>query len=202
VIGSPDRVDSGGFRRRRGVRYHRRVRAAAILLIVAGCARDEAAPICADVAVGDLVITEIHDDHGPAWVELYNASGRPVDLAGTRVLFKRTDGTREVDTLIRRSLVVAPAAYAVLGDATDDARPAYVDYGFAGDWHDAGWLDSAAIDVEVCGARIDRVIYSGLPTPGTLALGVSPPTAEANDLPARWCADRIGSPREANPPCP
>lgn len=178
------------------------MRAAVVLLVLAGCARDEAAPICADVAVGDLVVTEIHDDHGTAWVELYNASGRQLDLEGTRVLFKLVDGTREVDTLVRRSLVVAPASYTVLGYATDAGKPAYVDYGFAGDWHDAAWLASAAIDVEVCGARIDRVIYSGLPTPGTLALGTSPPTAEANDLPAKWCADPVGSPQEANPPCP
>lgn len=170
-------------------------------MVAAACTRDEAPPICPEVATGELVVSEIHDDHGVAWVELYNASGRALDLEGVRVVFHRTDGTSDIATLIRHSLPAAAGAYTVLGDAGDDDRPDYVDYGFAGDWHDAAWLDSAAIDVEACGARIDRVLYSNLPTAGTYSLGVAPPTAEANDLPAKWCIDPAGTPQEANAPC-
>lgn len=176
--------------------------AVSVAFIAAGCTRDAAAPICPDVAVGELVVSEIHDDHGTAWIEVYNASGRELDLEGTRVRFRKIDGTSEIAALVRRELVVPAAGYVVLGYATEDSRPSYVDYGFAGDWHDASWLDSAAVDVEACGARVDRVLYSGLPTPGSYALGTTPPTADDNDLPARWCSDPVGSPQQANPPCP
>lgn len=165
--------------------------------------RDEATAICADVAAGDLVITEIHGEAGSLpWVEVYNASGKPLELEGGRVLFKKTDGTAEIDTLVRHSLAMAPGGYAVLGYVADEARPSFVDYGFAGDWHGAPWLASAAVDVEVCGTRIDRAQYSALPATGTYSLGAMPPTAAANDITASWCRDPAGTPQQANHPCP
>lgn len=169
----------------------------------AGCFRDPATPICADVAPGELVITEVHGDRGTAWVELYNATGAPIDLAGTRVVFRKIDGSADIVTLVRRSLTVAADGYTVLGHVGDDDRPAFIDYGFLADWRGARWLANAAIDVEVCGARIDRILYSALPITGSYSLGAMPPSAEANDLAASWCNDSRegGTPREANLPC-
>ncbi len=169
-----------------------------------GCAGDEVPPTCADVAVGELVITEVHGEQGTPWIEIYNASGRPVDLAGTRVVFQKIDGSAKIDTLVRHPLDVAADAYTVLGYVADDMRPSFVDYGFAADWHGAPWPASAAVDVEVCGTRIDRAQYSELPSTGSYSLGVLPPTSIANDLPACWCNDpaAAGTPQQANHACP
>lgn len=175
-----------------------------IPLAGAGCFRDEATAVCADVAPGELVISEIHGDRGTAWVELYNASGAAIDLAGTRVLFRKTDGSGDIITMVRRPLTVEASAYTVLGYAGDDQRPDFIDYGFLADWRGARWLANAAIDVEVCGTRIDRVLYSALPVMGSYSLGTMPPSAEANDLATSWCNDtsETGTPRQANQPCP
>lgn len=137
------------------------------------------------------------------WVELYNASGGSVDLEGTKIRFRKKDGSSEVPVIVRRSLTVAPGGYAVLGLVNDDtSRPAHIDYGFAGDFHQ-GFLPAAAVDVEACGTRIDRATYDVLPKTGTYSLG-SAPTADDNDIPASWCTNATpeGTPQQANPPCP
>jgi hypothetical protein len=190
------------------------VRAAGLLsfcALVSGCAREADEALCPDLVEGDLVITEIvgpqTGNATPSWIEVYNASGAPVDLYGLRVRFRRLDGKSETSVLVRRSLEVAPGSYTVLGRTDDDTRAAHIDYGFVD--FQASWLASAAVDVESCGVRIDRVIYNSLTRAGSYALGVNPPTADANDLPANWCIDATvdasgvpGSPQQANPACP
>lgn len=174
-----------------------------------GCARDPAPAQCPDLAVGDLVVTELRGPQSPddalgTWVELYNASGQAIDLEGTKIRFRKKDGSSEVPVLVRRSLPVAAGAYVVLGLVPDDAtRPAHIDYGFASDFH-VGFLPAAAVDVEACGERIDRATYDVLPKTGTYSLGVTPPTADANDVPANWCTNATseGTPKQANPTCP
>lgn len=186
---------------------------AALAAAVVGCVRDPAAAICPEVAAGDLVITEVRGrqsgtDTLGAWVELYNATARTIDLEGTRVLFRKLDGSVSVPALIRRSLPVPPGAYVVLGQFPDDAgRPGHVDYGLGADYQ-VGWLTAAAIDVQACGETIDRAVYDSLPSQGTYALGAAPPSAAANDQPSAWCTDATmaagtypGTPRQANPPC-
>ena len=142
------------------------------------------------------------------WLELYNASGRSVDLLGLKVRFRDPSGASENDTIVRRSLSVAPGAYAVIGLEDDTMLDSYIDYGIAADFH-ASWPSSAAIDVEACGKRIDLAQYSSLPKTGTYSLGAQPPTAQANDLPAKWCTDTTinvgsfpGTPQRANTACP
>jgi hypothetical protein len=178
---------------------------AVVLIAAAGCVRAPAKAECPSITSGDLVVTEIHgptDDMVGPWVELYNASGDAVDLLGTKIRFRKRDGSSETDVLVRRSLEVAPGVYAVLGlYPDDDTRPAFVDYGFAADFHDT-WLTSAAVDVEACTELVDRAIYDSLPDPGTFSLGSQPPDATANDFPANWCTDATGTPQQANNPCP
>lgn len=142
------------------------------------------------------------------WIELYNASGASADLRGVKVRFRSPDGSGETDTIVRRSLVVAAGDYVVLGLDDDLDLESYIDYGMAGDFH-ASWPSAAVVDVEVCNLRIDRLQYSSLPRAGTYSLGVSPPTAAANDLPAMWCTDTTtnpgsfpGTPQKANTACP
>lgn len=179
-----------------------------LIALAVGCARDPLPAECPDLAAGDLVVTEFRGPQNPedalgVWVELYNASGATVDLLGTKVRFRKKDGSSEVPVIVRRSVTVAAGGYAVLGLVNDDdTRPAHIDYGFASDFH-TGFLPAAAVDVEACGSRIDLAIYDVLPKTGTHSLGVAPDAAE-NDTPASWCTNPTpeGTPQQANPPCP
>ena len=181
-------------------------------VVVIGCARDPVATMCPDVTVGDLAITEIRgsqsqDDLG-TWVEIYNASTSSIDLEGLEVRFRKKDGSAETDVLVRRALAVAAGGYVTLGlFADDNTRPVYIDYGMSGDYH-TSFLAAAAVDLESCGTRIDRVTYDVLPAMGSYSLG-GPPSADSNDLPVNWCTDATnlagmypGTPRQANIVCP
>jgi len=190
------------------------VRALAYVLIAvtAGCVRAPEQALCPDVAVGDLVVTEIRapqDDELGAWIELFNASGSTLDLEGLTVRFRKKDGSSETDVIIRRSLPAAAGSYTVLGlFLDDDTRPSYVDYGFAGDFQ-SSWLTSAAVDVDACGQLVDRATYDSLPKMGTYSLGTNPPSADGNDFPTAWCTDATmvgttfpGTPQQPNIACP
>jgi hypothetical protein len=184
------------------------VRAIGLLALAVGCVRDPVAAECPDLAPGELVVTELRGPQDPedalgVWVEVYNASGGTVDLLGTKVRFRRKDGSSEVPILVRRSVSVPAGSYAVLGLVPDDdTRPAHINYGFAGDFHQT-FLAAAAVDVEACGTRIDRAVYDVLPDTGTYSLGITP-NADENDIPAAWCTNAAseGTPQQANPPCP
>ncbi|HEY5927660.1 MAG TPA: hypothetical protein VIV11_38510 [Kofleriaceae bacterium] len=178
------------------------------VVLAVGCVRDPAEALCPSVQPGNLVLTEFRGPQSPEdsmgiWVELYNASGATIDLEGTKVRFRRKDGSAEVPVLVRRSLTVAAGAYVVLGLVNDDdLKPAYIDYGFALDFH-LSFLAAAAVDVEACGERIDLATYDDLPNVGTYSLGVAP-DATANDIPASWCVNTAssGTPQQPNPACP
>ncbi len=191
------------------LRYSRQVRVIGLtVILVVGCVRDPAPIECPTVSEGDLVITEFRGDQSPedslgVWVELYNASSSTLDLEGIKIRFRKKDGSSEVPVIVRRSLTVAAGAYTVLGLVNDDdTKPANIDYGFASDFH-VGFLPAAAVDVEACGARIDRAQYDVLPKTGTYSLG-GPPDANENDFPSAWCVNATteGTPKQANPACP
>lgn len=181
------------------------------LLFIAACARDPEPALCPPLVAGELVVTEIRGVQSPAdelgpWIELYNASGRAIDLTGTKIRFRHRDGSAETAVLVRRALPATPDAFTVLGLFDDTEPPSHVDYGFAGDYRES-WLAAAAVDVEACDARIDRVIYDALPRMGTLSLGGAP-NADRNDLPAAWCTDDTqigaafrGTPQHQNIEC-
>lgn len=181
------------------------------LAALPGCARDIADAVCPDVDPGELVVTELRGTQSPSdslgpWVELYNASGRALDLHGTRLRFRRPTGA-EVAIIVRRATPIAAGGYAVLGMFDDAALPPHADYGFAADYTQT-WLASATLDVEACGVQIDRMSYASLPRMGSYSLG-GEPDAGRNDTPAAWCTDATmsngafpGSPRTANIVCP
>ena len=183
-----------------------------VSVLMVGCTRDPLAEKCPAVAAGDLAVTEIRGSQGQdalgTWIELYNAAASSMDLEGLEVRFRKKDGSSETDIFVRRPLVVAASGYVTLGVFADDAtRPAYIDYGMSGDYH-TSFLTAAAVDVESCGTRIDRVTYDVLPAMGTYSLG-GPPSATANDLPVNWCTDATnlagtypGTPQQANIVCP
>src|ERR1041385_5345312 len=148
------------------LRYSRAVRviglSVAAAALAVGCARDPAPAKCPDVAEGDIVVSEIRgpqspDDGTPVWVELYNASTKSIDLEGTKIRFRKKDGSSEIDVLVRRSVTMAAGNYSVLGLVPDDdaERPAYIDYGFVDDFH-MTFLPPAAVDVQAGGVRRAR----------------------------------------------
>ena len=180
-----------------------------LVVILVGCARDPAMALCPELATGELVVTEFRgpqsaDDTLPVFVELYNASGRGIDLEGLKIRFRKKDGSSEIDVLVRRPLQTSANAYVVLGLVPDNSsRPSYIDYGFAGDFKQ-GFLPAAAVDVVSCDQLIDRAVYDVLPKTGTHSLGTAPPSANDNDIPASWCDNPVsaGTPQQPNPPCP
>ena len=179
----------------------------AAMALTAGCTRDPVGE-CASLDPGDLVITEFRGEQSPEdtlgiWVELFNASPSTVDLEGVKVRFRKKDGSSEVPILVRRSLIVSPGGYVVLGLVPDDdTKPTHIDYGFGDDFH-VGYLPAAAVDIETCSERIDRAVYDVLPKTGTYSFGAQP-NADNNDIPAMWCVNAAspGTPQQANPPCP
>lgn len=186
------------------------------ILSLTACAREPEESLCPDIQAGGLIVTEVRgpqtpaDPNGGEWIELFNASGKSIDLIGLRVRFRRLNGAEEIPVIVRDNVPAAAGAYVVLGLFLNDAsRPAHVNYGFASDFTD-DWLPSAAIDVESCGVMIDRARYDSLPKLGSYSLnGAMAPDVNANEDPANWCVNSTamgtaspGSPQQANPPCP
>ncbi len=184
-----------------------RIAGSIVLCLLAGCTRDPETRECPDVASGGLVVTEVRgpqdseDNNGP-WIELFNASGTAIDLEGTKVRFRRKDGSDEVPILVRRAVTVNAGEYVVLGLFDDPERPEFADYGFANDFRET-WLAAAAVDVETCGERIDVSTYDVLPGSGTFSFGGAPDSDQNDDL-SQWCTDlsSLGTPGAANIPCP
>lgn len=175
--------------------------------LAVACTRDPVGE-CPELEPGDLIVTEVRGPQNPddtlgVWIELQNISSGAVDLLGTKVRFRRVDGSTEVPIIVRRSLPVPAGGYVVLG-LVDDVidRPAHIDYGFAGDFH-VGWLAAAAVDVETCGEQVDRARYDNLPKTGTYSFGGTPSPDNNDDL-EMWCTNPTseGTPGEMNPPCP
>jgi hypothetical protein len=183
-----------------------------VVLASAACARSPAEAVCPELASGELVVTELRGPQMPAdaagaWVELYNASGRRLDLAGLELRFRRVDDSGTISVLVRRALDVRADAYTVLGLFDDADPPAHVDYGFLNDFR-TDWLPRAAVEVVSCGATVDQMYYDALPVQGTYSLG-GVPDASNNDVSTSWCYDGTqsgsaspGTPRSANIACP
>ncbi len=180
---------------------------------LAGCVRDPLPAICPTEEVGGLVISEVRGDQTSSadtlgqWIEIYNASTSTVDLAGLTVQIKRKDGGAISTILVTRSIEVAPQGYATIGRFSDDALPAYIDFGYANQVS-AGLYTSGAIALLSCDTQIDRIIYDSLPRTGTYNLSPASgaPSATTNDQPTAWCTDAsveaAGTPKGANKPCP
>jgi hypothetical protein len=202
-----------------------RRRSATALLAVfpLACGVEPLPEVCPAIAEGELVITELRGaqtgtDTWGQWIELYNGSGRTLELTGLQVrLFGVTEDEQEF--FVRdRALQIAPGGYVVLGQFDLGMEPAHVDYGFRGDVPDA-LIPRGSVTLRSCDLDIDRVVYvdAELPSTGTWALdGAIAPTAAANDDPAAFCVDATpqspdgpmvevgvpGTPGEVNRPCP
>jgi hypothetical protein len=184
-----------------------------------GCAREARDEICTPVAPGGLLISELRGpqtgvDTWGQWIEIYNPSASAVNVAGLRLRLTRLDGTGEVNIRIRDATqVIEPTGYLVLGRFDPADLPAHVDYGYLSDFTSDLYSDGM-LELFVCNALIDTVIYRGLPATGSLSFdGGLTLTAEANDLESNWCVDASdvgghptevgtpGTPGETNRPC-
>jgi hypothetical protein len=196
--------------------------AAAIAL--AACAPDAPAAGCAArLAPGDLVITEVFADFqaaggepgtdaGKEWFEIYNASGRAIDLSGLVIAHSRLDGARPGSHVIDRGQIAA-GQYFTLGSAAPDALPAYVDHGYGGELGALFNTEGGALALRCDGqgdGELDRAVYRDIaPGHARELSGAQPPDYAANDDPAAWCQaidtefapGNFGTPGAANSPC-
>ncbi len=188
-------------------------------LAIAGCAHDPLDIPCPDLQAGDLVLTEVHgpqtgEDRYGEWIEVFNASGRTIDLSGLEVRLTKLDGSSAEKLLVRDRVLIEPEGYAVFGQQPGGNEPDYVDYGYISDI-DKKLFDSAAVEIRSCGEQVDLTVYRNLPTRGSLQLSgaINPPSADANDVELNWCVDDReddntptlgirGTPQEENPVCP
>lgn len=197
------------------------IRAAATMVALTaaiGCAREAEEFICPDVAVGDLVVTELRGPQSspnslPQWIEIANVSDEDLDLEGLHLALLRPDGSSSLDMIVRYKRPLAAGSYYVLGFVSDTMLANGVDYGLAGE-HDGDLYEDGVLSLLACGETIDKVVYNDLPKAGTWSLGVSPPSADGNDSDMAWCVDATvapdgpatelglpGTPGEVNRPC-
>ncbi len=182
--------------------------------LLSACGSDTAIQPCeADLAAGELVITEIMaapsgSDEGQEWIELYNASDRPVSLRGLALAYAddRDDGgnlyTFESDDEI------APGAYYVAGSVDPEFQPEYIQHSYGKALGRLG--DSDGIIQVQCGTTIvDEVDYDHTGEGRSRMFdGTLEPDAIENDNKELWCAatesydgENNGSPGMRNQPC-
>lgn len=171
----------------------------AVALVASACGPADNEGACKDMLIaGDLVITEVFADYaatgggtgadeGKEWFEIYNATGRPVELEGLTIVHSRPDDSKAKSHVVE-DVTIAPGQYFTLGNAAQDLRPAYVDYGYGaalGDLFnsDGGKLALKCGDTEIDAARYDSV-KSGRSRQLTAA---QPPDYTLNDDLANWC---------------
>ncbi len=191
---------------------------AAAALALGGCSGRPTAgggpPECgADLRPGDLVFTEImadprDADEGREWFEVFNASGRDLDLTGVVIALSKPDGSGE-KRMTLGSVTLAAGAYAVLGNAMPAAAPAWMDVPYAtalGSLPNSGGGRLAAL----CGSvLVDEVVYPEAPAAASWSLdGARPPDAARNDDAGVWCAatreyepGNLGSPGAPDEAC-
>jgi hypothetical protein len=170
---------------------------------------------CAGLSPGDVVITEVHanpdgSDGDGEYIELFNASGAFLALAGLTVTASRTDGSAlKSHRLLAGS--IGPGGFFVIGNAAQESMPAYVDYSYG---QALGSLRNSDGAVSVwCGEMlVDGVLYERTVDSRALQLdGRLVPDHEANDDPSNWCATpqgidpvdagNFGTPGQPNSPC-
>lgn len=190
--------------------------AAVCAAFVAACGPTEPSIVekCKSRLPGDLVISEfIPDpdgiDTGHEWIELYNATGAPLDLKGMSLIHAAVDGTGEKEYVFNASEVAA-GAYFVVGDVRAEPLPAHVNYSY-GDKLGALRNQGGMLAIR-CGTKvIDEVKYSKAASPArSLQLdGKLVPDSANNDVEAQFCAGRtaiagtrnFGTPGHPNTPC-
>ena len=170
---------------------------------------------CGDIALGDLVLTEVHaNPDGPdadrEYIELFNASRASLSLAGITLVASRADGTSPKSHRLLEG-VVDSGDYFVLGNASDATAVQHIDYSYGGA---LGSLRNSDGSVSLwCGNHlVDRVSYAQTKDGRAQEFdGDLAPHHETNDDPNAWCATpegvsgledgSFGTPGRRNSPC-
>jgi hypothetical protein len=161
---------------------------------------------------GDVVVTEIMknpvqvSDSVGEWIELYNATGSPIDL--NECILKDDDTDSHV---IAGSLILAPGGYAVLGPSSDKVANGGVTIDYV---YSSFFLGNTVDEVVlVCSGKvIDSVVYTDplFPALPGAAMQLDPDAYSegANDAPGAWCNAVVpygigdkGTPGADNLPC-
>jgi hypothetical protein len=167
--------------------------------VVAACGPADQEGACKDKLIaGDLVLTEVFADYqapgggtgtdeGKEWIEIYNASGRPVELRGLTVVHGRPDGSKQKSHVID-DVTIAPGQFFTMGNAVQDLLPPYIDYGYSEDLGDLFNTEGGKIDLRCGEAPIDSALYQGIRSGRSRQLGAAqPPDFTINDLAESWC---------------
>jgi hypothetical protein len=194
-----------------------------IVLGACGPGGDDGDGACADIVVGELVITEVFGDHAPSaggsgadegkeWFEIYNATGAAIDLEGLSIVHSRPDGSRE-NIHRMASVTVDAGGYLVLGNVLPEFVEGHLDYGYADELGDIFNTDGGRIAI-TCGSEvIDEILYDVIEAGVSTGFdGGAPPDYTANDDLGLWCAtpeevgydfepDNFGTPGEQNFDC-
>lgn len=166
------------------------------------------------LGAGDLIVTEMMVDPSDCnqgfaeYIEVYNASGHPVELFGLRI--EKSGGVESVSG----SYLIPPDSHALglyfFANTIADC------YGLTFDFLHAGLPMANGGDtlrLSNDAGVIDEVVFDSWTVPDGAALSLDPAERDAvsNDDPASWCpspdlipgavSDR-GSPGEPNPSCP
>ena len=175
---------------------------------------DCAAALCVDdLVVGDLVVTEVMfnpnagDDAYNEWLEVFNASGSELDLAGLVL----TDADLTSGT-VDGPLIVAAGDFVVLAKGSGTGWA----YSFSPDgyWGGSPALSNSA-DYVVLSNSLESLDATanweaaGLDAGQSWQLDRSSTSVTSNDLPSAWCAGSTaigssgdsGSPGSRNGPC-
>jgi len=164
---------------------------------------------------GDVVITEVHaNPDGPdgdgEYIELFNASGATLSLDGLTLVASKADGTgQKAHRFISGS--IDPGDYFVVGNASRDSMPPYLDDSY-GDTLGSLRNSDGVLSIRCGEAPIDQMRYERTVDGRALELdGRLEPDHELNDDTSRWCvapqgsdefsAGNFGTPGTSNSPC-
>lgn len=151
-----------------------------------------------ELVAGTLVITEVFadfqaagggtgTDDGKEWIEIFNASGRPLELRGLTVIHGRPDGTRQQLHVID-DVTLAPGQFFTMGNSAQDLLPAYIDYGYGDDLGDLFNTEGGKLELRCGASTIDEAIYSDVRAGRSRQLtAAQPPDYTLNDGLENWC---------------
>jgi len=170
------------------------------LAALAACGPSDNEGGCKDTLVaGDLVITEVFADYaapmggtgadeGKEWFEVYNASDRPIELAGLAIIHGRPDGSATPKQHLVTSITVAPGQYLTLGNSVKDLLPAYIDYGYGADLGDLFNTDGGKLELRCGTSLIDEATYESVRSGHSRQLtSAMAPDYTLNDSATNWC---------------
>lgn len=171
-----------------------------VLVAACGPSDDVVEGECRDSLIaGDLVLTEVFADfkapaggtsgadEGKEWIEIYNASDRPIELEGLRIDHSRIDGSK-LNSHVMTAVTIAPGQFFTMGNSTSDLVPAYVDYGYSADLGDLFNSDGGKLSLNCGTAEIDSATYEAIKEGRSRQLtSSSPPDYTLNDDPNNWC---------------